>query len=304
MLHLAYSPLYSEGISPDARFPRARYARVRERLEPARAAGRIAFHEPEPIDAADLWRAHDVDYVRAFLEGTLPAREVRRIGIRPWTASFVERVLRLTGGTLSALQALARGARIAGNVAGGTHHAHHAQGGGYCVFNDLAIAARMALDELGWGRVLVVDLDVHHGDGTAALFADEPRVHTLSFHARLNFPRDKPPSDRDVAFEDGTRDAEYLAALELELPRALEASRPDLILFQAGVDALEADSLGRLSLTRLGLQARNRLVFAAAAEAGCPLLLTMGGGYGKPLEASLEAHADLFLAASEVAAQA
>lgn len=300
MLRLAYSELYSEGISPDARFPRARYARVRELLEPARVDGRLSFVEPEPVDVAELWRVHDADYVRAFCEGTLPAKEQRRIGIRPWTGRFVERVLRLTGGTLSALQALADGARVAGNVAGGTHHAHHAQGGGYCVFNDIALAARIALDELGWGRVLVVDLDVHHGDGTAALFADEPRVHTLSFHARLNYPRNKPPSDRDVAFEDGTRDAEYLARLEDELPRALEAARPDLIVYQAGVDALEADTLGRLSLSREGLQARNDRVFAAARHAGCPLLLTMGGGYGDPLEASVQAHADLFLGAAEL----
>ncbi|MEZ6186922.1 MAG: histone deacetylase [Planctomycetota bacterium] len=301
MLHLAYSPLYSAGISPDARFPRARYAGVRELLEPARVAGRIAFTEPEPIDVADLWRVHDAGYVRAFLEGSLPAKEVRRIGIRPWTSAFVERALRLTGGTLAALGALAGGARVAGNVAGGTHHAHAAHGGGYCVFNDLALAARVALQEYGYRRVLIVDLDVHHGDGTAALFVDDPQVYTLSFHARLNYPRHKPPSDRDVAFEDDTRDAEYLAALERELPRALEAARPDLILYQAGVDALEADRLGRLSLSREGLQARNQLVFGAAATAGCPLLLTMGGGYGDPLEASVQAHADLFLQASELA---
>lgn len=298
-LRLAYHPLYSDGISAEARFPRRRYRLVREGLAPLVEAGQIELIEPSPVSNADLLRVHDPDYVEAFFTGRLSPAAMRRIGLRPWTEHFAHRTRVLVGGTLAALDALVAGAPAAGNLAGGTHHAHRDKGGGYCVFNDLAVAAALALDVHGYERVFVVDLDVHHGDGTASIFADDPRVTTLSVHGRKNYPAQKPPSDYDLALEDETSDADYLAHLERLLPRLLSAHQPDLILFQAGVDALAEDRLGRLSLTRAGLAARNALVLSQAALHRSPLLIAMGGGYGEPLEASIAAHVDVYRQAAE-----
>lgn len=298
MLQLTYSPLYSEGISTEARFPRLRYQLVREALQPAVLAGRIEIVEPRPIALQDLARAHCPDYVAAFLGGTLSPALQRRIGLRPWKPEFVPRTLLLMGGTLAALEQIAAGARYAGNLAGGTHHAHRASGGGFCVFNDIAVAARCALDRLGFRQVLVVDLDVHHGDGTASIFADEPRVTTLSLHGARNYPARKPPSDYDLALPDDTGDAEYLAALGGLLPQVFATHCPDLVIYQAGVDALAEDTLGRLGLTHAGLATRNRLVLDVAESHECPVLITMGGGYADPLTASVEAHAEVFLEAA------
>jgi acetoin utilization deacetylase AcuC-like enzyme len=302
VLELTYSPLYSEGISSKARFPRDRYRLVREALEPAVRAGSIALRHPRPVSVDELVRVHDPAYVAAFLDGRLSEVEQRRIGLRPWTQAFVERALMLTGATLVALEAIAGGADVAGNLAGGTHHAFRDRGGGYCVFNDIALAARGAFDDHGFGRVLVVDLDVHQGDGTAALLADEPRAFTLSFHGRKNFPSRKQVSDRDEAFEDGASDAAYLERLREVLPKVVEDHRPDLVVYQAGVDGLAEDTLGRLALTRAGLAERNRIVFAEARRRGCPVLITMGGGYADPLEASVAAHADVYLEAAGLSA--
>lgn len=298
MLQLTYSPLYSEGISTQARFPRLRYRLVREALEPAVRAGRIGLVEPRPIALEDLARAHSPEYIAAFLEGTLTPAMQRRIGLRPWKPEFVPRTLLLVGGTLAALEELAGGARYAGNLAGGTHHAHRERGGGFCVFNDIAVAARCALERFGFRQVLVVDLDVHQGDGTASIFADEPRVTTLSLHGKRNYPARKPPSDYDLAFEDDASDAEYLAALGELLPEVFAAHCPDLVIYQAGVDALAEDSLGRLALSQAGLATRNRLVLDLADAHACPVLITMGGGYAEPLQASIEAHAEVFLEAA------
>ena len=298
MLHLSYSEIYSAGIASNARFPRTRYQLVRQALEPAVGEGAIAIVAPRPATRDELLTVHTAAYVDAFLEGRLSETEQRRIGLRPWTAAFVERTLLLTGGALGALERIAAGAPCAGNLAGGTHHAFADRGGGYCVFNDVALCARAALTAHGFQRVLIVDLDVHQGDGTAALLADEPRAFTLSFHGAKNFPSRKQVSDRDEAFPDGVDDAAYLARLRQVLPEVFAQHQPDLVIYQAGVDGLAADRLGRLALTHDGLATRDRVVFDLAAAHGCPLLITMGGGYADPIDVSARAHAAVYLQAA------
>ena len=261
----------------------------------ARRTGAVAFREAEALPVEDLTLAHDPGYVGSFLDGTLDERAVRRIGLRPWTEAIVERTLLLTNGTVEATRHVVENGGIGGNLAGGTHHAYADFGSGYCIFNDLALAARMAQrDYEAVRRVLVLDLDVHQGDGTAAIFERDPTVRTVSLHCGKNFPFRKMRSDLDVPLEPGTKDDAYLATLRRVLDEEFEQFPPDLVLYQAGVDGLAADRLGHLCLSREGLRRRNSLVFEAARGADAPVVVTMGGGYAEPIEASAAAHVDLF----------
>ncbi len=284
---------------PDGhRFPMGKYASLRRRLvgEQIVPAAAIAPAPPAPLEAVE--RAHDPAYVRAFLAGALPGRAMRRIGF-PWSPALVARTLASVGGTLAAARA-ARESGFAGSLAGGTHHADRAEGAGYCVFNDLAVAALDALAD-GWAcRVLVIDVDVHQGDGTARLFAGDARVFTFSIHGARNFPLRKARSDLDVALPDGTGDDAYLAAFERGLATAFDRARPDLALVQAGVDVLAEDRLGRLALTRAGVARRDAHVFGELRRRGVPAAATLGGGYAEPIEASVEAHAGTWRAAREI----
>lgn len=296
MYPLWYSDIYTDGLDPESTFPRERYRDVQARLK---GCGRITFPVPTPLPVEDIKLAHDPSYVDAFLNGFLDARAVRRIGLRPWTEVIAERTLILTHGTVSATRHVLESGGFAGNLGGGTHHAYYDFGSGYCIFNDLAISALIARRDYGIRRVLILDLDVHQGDGTAAIFENDPDIRTVSFHCGKNFPFRKMSSDLDVEFAPGAKDEEYLSTLESFLERDLPLFDPELILYQAGVDGLAADRLGHLSLTREGLQARNELVFSAARQRLLPLVVTMGGGYGEPLVKSVEAHADLFLQAAK-----
>lgn len=294
MLPLYWSPVFTDALDPAARFPRLRYRLVRAALEARGAAGWARITEPPRASLERVRATHDPDFVERFVRGDLDAREERRVGLRPWRPEIVDRTLAIVGGTLAATQDVLHGGHaVAGNLSGGTHHAHADFGSGYCIFNDLAVATRWALAE-GVGRVLIVDLDVHQGDGTAAIFAGEPRVFTFSMHCDKNFPFRKQASDLDVALPERTGDEAYLDALDQHLEPLFDAVHPGLVLFQAGVDPLAEDTLGRLALTRAGLAARNDRVFAAARARGVPMVVTMGGGYAEPLEASVEAHADVF----------
>lgn len=292
MLSLWYSNIYSDGIDARARFPRLRYRMLREKLS---NSSRIRFVEPTAIDRESLLLAHESAYVDRFLSGTLSEKEMRQIGLRPWTDAMVDRTIILTGGTLDATKhALEHG--IAGNIAGGTHHAHYEYGSGYCIFNDLAVSVRW-LQSQGMRRILVLDLDVHQGDGTATIFADDPDVYTVSVHCAKNFPFHKQKSDLDVPLRQGIEDKEYLNALAF-LPSLIASYRPQFVLYQGGVDGLKEDKLGKWNLTRAGLQKRNRLVYQLLSSHSIPLVITMGGGYGDPLSASVDAHSDLFLQAA------
>jgi acetoin utilization deacetylase AcuC-like enzyme len=276
-------------LPPGHKFPVEKYALLRALL----AADGHYLLEPAPFaDPAAIERVHDPQYVRAFLSGTLDPRTMRHIGF-PWSAQLVRRTLASVGGTLAAsADALATG--FGGNLAGGTHHAFRGQGAGFCVFNDLAVAIR-AMGR----RAAVIDLDVHQGDGTAAIFAGDESVLTLSLHGAHNFPFHKQRSRIDVALADGTADDEYLARLRTVLPQVAEF-RPAVLLYQSGVDALAGDRLGRLALSHAGLIERDRTVFAFAKSAGLPVVVTLGGGYADPISRTAEAHTNTFRAAAEI----
>ena len=270
---------------------------LREALEGSGAPGHSCFDlQRAPfisLEAVEL--AHDPAYVRAFVSGTLPAQAQRRIGF-PWSQGLVDRTLASTGGTLEAARvALRQG--MAGGLAGGTHHAFRDQGSGFCVFNDIAVAIRVLRHECRIRRAAVVDLDVHQGDGTAAIFAGDPDVLTFSMHGAHNFPFRKQRSSLDVELADGVGDDEYLARLEEVLP-LVWAFSPEIVFYQSGVDGLKTDRLGRLGLTHAGLRERDRMVFEGAKAHHLPLVITLGGGYSEPIEATVEANANTFLLAA------
>jgi acetoin utilization deacetylase AcuC-like enzyme len=276
----------------------SKYATLRHALVAEGVVREDELVPSRPIDPALVARVHAPAYVAAVVEGTLDDRAVRALGF-PWSEALVARSLAAVGGTLAAARAALEDG-VSGNLAGGTHHAFFDRGTGYCVFNDLAVAARALLDERRVGRVLVFDADVHQGDGTAALFADEPRVFTCSVHGARNFPFHKQVSDLDVELADHAGDDAYLAAIERALAGSLERARPDLMLYQAGVDPLAADRLGRLAVSHDGLYRRDLLVLGEARRRGLPVALTLGGGYAEPLALSVEAHVNTYRAVHAV----
>ncbi|MFH1570785.1 MAG: histone deacetylase [Gemmatimonadota bacterium] len=244
---------------------------------------------PEPAPWEDLARVHARQYLEALEAGALGRRAERVLGL-PWSPALVRRSRLAVGGTVQAARlALADG--VAANLAGGTHHAFPDHGEGFCVLNDVAVAIRLLVAEGRIGRALVVDLDVHQGNGTAAAFADGSGAYTFSIHGERNFPFRKERSSRDVALPDGTGDAAYLAALDQHLPQALDEARADLLFYLAGVDPAAGDRYGRLALSRDGLEARDRRVMAAAAARGLPLVLLTAGGYAPTPEATADLHA-------------
>ena len=292
-----YHETYTEGIDRSARFPRDRYRLLRKRLNHLEGTGLIQILNSEPIDKATLLVAHDRDSVERFLSGSLESGEIRRIGLEPWTDAFVPRTMRIVGGAVEALTHVTRYGGIAGNMAGGTHHSHRSFGSGYCVFNDLAICALLARDKHGYERIAVLDLDVHQGDGTATILRDEKSIITISVHGEKNFPFKKAVSDYDFPLPNGTGDEGYLGAVKESLA-IVEAFSPDILLFQAGVDALEFDALGNLEVSKNGMKIRNDLVFSFL-DRRTPCIFFMGGGYSDPIKHTIDAFNDLFEAAAE-----
>jgi len=291
---LFYCDHYAIPLPAGHKFPMAKYRMLRDLLA---GDGSFRFEAAPFADQEIIELAHDPEYVRDFLNGTLTEAAIRRIGF-PWSQALVQRTLASVGGTLSATcDAFDSG--WGGNLAGGTHHAFRAEGSGFCVFNDIAVAIQWLRAKGRIQRAAVIDLDVHQGDGTAQIFEGDANVLTLSLHAKSNFPFHKQHSQIDVEFEDGTRDPEYLNALEAVLPRAF-AFQPQIIFYQSGVDPLASDTLGRLALTHAGLQERDRRVMAAAQSHGVPIVITLGGGYSRPIELTAEAHANTFRTASEI----
>jgi acetoin utilization deacetylase AcuC-like enzyme len=279
------------------RFPGGKYLMLNALVSADGSLGRAALQASPRAHRDDLLRAHDAAYVEAVLAGTLAPDAIRRIGL-PWSPTLVERSRATVGGSLAAARA-ALNDGISGQLAGGTHHAHRAFGSGYCVFNDLAVAALTLLDEGRVARVAIVDLDVHQGDGNAAILSGDPRVFVLSMHGAKNFPFRRVPSSLDVDLPDGTEDRAYLHALADALD-AVAAFRPDLILYLSGADPLREDTLGRLALTHAGLIERDRFVFEAARRRGIPVSIAIGGGYAAPITLSVEAYANTFRTARDV----
>ena len=273
-------------------FPMGRYALLRSQVQSSLPG--VDLVEAEPATDGELALAHDPGWITAVAEGTTSAAQQREIGF-PWSERMVQRARRSVGATIQAARAALGGGGVAANLAGGTHHAQAHKGSGYCVFNDVAVAARLMQAEHhrrqprhppGGLRVLVIDLDVHQGNGTAAIFGDDPSVFTLSLHGARNFPFRKEASDLDVELPDGCTDGPYLEALDAALATAFErtaAHPPGLAFYLAGADPHEDDRLGRLKLTAAGLAERDRRVFDVLGRRGIPVALAMAGGYGRDI---------------------
>ena len=273
---LVHHPDYIAVMPPGHSFPMDKYGLLMVALAEAGVA--VDRHTPDPVPRDWIEAVHDSAYVAAVFDATLPRDIERRIGF-PVTPAMVRRSRLVIGGTYLACR-LALDGGFAANSAGGSHHALPEGGAGYCIFNDIAVAAARLLAEGRVKRIAVVDLDVHQGDGTAAIFAGRGDVATLSLHAAKNFPVRKQQSTRDVELPDGMTDDAYLAVLAAELPTFLDAARPDLVLYQAGVDPHADDRLGRLALSDAGLAARDRFVAETCITRSLPLASTLGGGYG------------------------
>jgi len=282
------SARYTFPLPEGHRFPVAKYALLRERVI---AEGIVAADDVRDPDAAtddELRLVHTAEYVRAFNAGTLSAAEVRRIGF-PWSPELVERSRRAVGGTIAAARhALSHG--ISMNLAGGTHHAFPDHGEGFCVYNDVAVAIRLLQREGLVQRAAVVDLDVHQGNGTHAVFAGDARVYTFSMHGGKNYPFHKVAGRLDVELADGTGDFEYLAVLEENLSGVLREAAADIVFYIAGADPHEGDRLGRLALTFGGLARRDAYVMERCREIGLPVAVTIGGGYGVRIEDTVAVH--------------
>ena len=278
-------------------FPIDKYALLRQRLQRHALAGApLEFIEPHAATDDELLRVHCRDYVGRVMAGTLSREEVRRIGF-PWSPQLVERSLRSTGAAVDAAAAALEDG-VAASLAGGTHHAGTNWGEGYCVFNDVAVAAREMQARGLVRRVVILDCDVHQGNGTAEIFSDDESVFTMSIHGARNFPLRKHPSSLDVPLEDGTRDDVYLEAVEQAVGESFNRGRPDLVLAIAGADPFEGDRLGRLAVTKAGLLARDRLVLDACRAAGVPLGIVCGGGYCDEIESIVDIHAATMLLAA------
>jgi acetoin utilization deacetylase AcuC-like enzyme len=293
MPRVYYCDVHAIDLPAGHPFPSGKYKLVREKL--ASDGFDLQIAPLAPIDLIKL--VHSERYVNDFLSGRLSPSAIRRIGF-PWSDGLVRRTRTSLGGTLAAVEdAFSHG--WGANLAGGTHHAFADEGAGYCVFNDLAVTIQWLRRDGRIRRAAVIDLDVHQGDGTAQIFSADPDVLTISLHCRSNFPLRKQESKIDIELEDGIEDSEYLAALDFVIPQAL-SFRPDIILYQSGVDGLHSDSLGHLSLTHAGLRERDRRVMHAARSHNIPLVITLGGGYSVPMELTAEAHANVYRTAWEV----
>jgi len=287
-LHCWTSARYTIPLPAGHRFPIAKYAMLRDAVLAAGLASPATLHEPERASVDALRLVHTARYVDALVTGTLSAAELRRIGL-PWSESLVERSFRAVGGTCeAAAAALEHGVTM--NLAGGTHHAFPDHGEGFCVFNDAAVAIRLLQRGGRIRRAAVIDLDVHQGNGTHAIFAGDASVFTFSIHGGRNYPFHKVPGTLDVELPDGAGDDTYLSALADALPRVIAAAAPDLVIYLAGADPHEGDRLGRLCLTFDGLARRDAMVLDACREVGIPVAVTIAGGYGRDIADSVRVH--------------
>jgi acetoin utilization deacetylase AcuC-like enzyme len=270
------------------RFPVRKYSLLRARIEGSGIAPPENIVESEPASDEEILRVHTVEYLQKLRDGVLSEKEGRRLGL-PWSPALLERSRRSAGGTIAACRtALAEG--VAMNLAGGTHHAYPDHGEGFCVFNDVAIAIRALQAEGLIEHAAILDCDVHQGNGTAAIVADDPTVFTFSVHGANNFPLHKEKSDLDLELPDGADDDDYLEAVEYGLGRSLSLSRPSLAIYLAGADPFEGDTLGRLKVSKGGLAARDRLVFEHCRHAGVPVAIVLGGGYAKDIGDTVDIH--------------
>ena len=291
-----YATQFVLPLPPGHRFPMAKYQMLRDRLAAELPA--VELMQAAPATDGELALVHTPAYISAISDGSIDPKVMREIGFS-WSEALAERARRSIGATIAACRlALTEG--IAANIAGGTHHSYADRGGGYCVFNDAAVAARLMQAEQGRPlRVAVVDLDVHQGNGTASIFRDDPSVFTLSLHGQKNFPFRKEASDLDVDLRDGCGDDEYLLALDTALEELERRFEPGLVIYLAGADPHEGDRLGRLKLSWDGLEARDRRVFDWAWQRQIPLAFAMAGGYGSRIEDTVQVQVNTFRVATQ-----
>jgi acetoin utilization deacetylase AcuC-like enzyme len=289
-MRAAFSPHYSFDLGPHHQFPMGKYRRAYDLLREDGTLDAAAVLHAEAATEPDLLRVHTTDYVRRFLSGEMAAAEERRLGFA-WSPDLSRRALHATGGTLAAARAALQDG-LAANLAGGSHHAFADHGEGYCAFHDMAVAVRALQAEGPARRIAILDCDVHQGNGSAAILGEDPGVFTFSIHCASNYPLQKVPGSRDVGLLDGIEDEEYLAILERELDALWRDFRPEMVFYQAGVDPLRGDRLGRLHITREGLRRRDAAVLSRCVGAGVPAVIVLGGGYGRSLDETAGAHAD------------
>jgi len=299
-MQVFYATQFVLTLPPGHRFPMAKYQLLRDRL--AAELPQIELMQAMPASDGELALVHSPAYIDAISDGSVDPRLMREIGF-PWSPAMAERARRSVGATIAACRAAFREG-VAANIAGGTHHAYTDKGGGFCVFNDAAVASRLMQAELarskpGALKVAIVDLDVHQGNGTASIFRGDPTVFTLSLHGAKNFPFRKEASDLDVDLADGCRDDEYLHALDIALDELERRFEPGLVIYLAGADPHEGDRLGRLKLTWDGLEARDRRVFDWAWQRRIPLAFAMAGGYGTRIEDTVQVQVNTFRVAAE-----
>lgn len=300
MLKIAYSPIYQYELPEGHRFPMVKYELIREQLLYEGAVGLENFFHPERLSESVAMLTHTQDYWDKLIHLTLTRSEERAIGF-PITQHFIERGRHISSGTVQCM-AYAEQYGIAMNVAGGTHHAFADRGEGFCCLNDQAVAANYLLSQQPHRRILIIDLDVHQGNGTAAIFAHEDRVFTFSMHGERNYPLRKEVSDLDIGLPDGTGDDAYLAVLRAQLPLIYQQFRPDFVFYQSGVDVLETDKLGKLNISRQGCRERDQIVLKWCKSHHLPVVVCMGGGYSPRVADIVDAHANTFRVALELLA--
>ena len=298
MLKIAWSPIYNHPLPPKHRFPMEKYDLLPKQLIHEGTIQEANLFSPRPLTEAEILAVHNESYWKKLQKLDFSRQEERRSGF-PISEGLVKREITINGGTIQCAEyALAHG--ISMNIAGGTHHAFTDRAEGFCLLNDIAIASRYILDKGLVSKVLVVDLDVHQGNGTAEIFKHENKVFTFSMHGEHNYPLHKETSDLDIPLVDGTDDATYLGLLDHHLKAVMESVQPDFIFFQSGVDVLSTDKLGRLGLSIEGCKARDEIVINTAKNHEVPIVISMGGGYSEDIRQILEAHANTYRLAQSI----
>ena len=298
MLKIAYNQNYIYPQEENHRFPMIKYELIPEQLIRENTCSSENFFSPTKIDSKIVLKTHQREYFERFTSLKLSKKEIREIGF-PLSQELVERELQIAEGTIKGVKYSIKNG-ISMNIAGGTHHAFYDRGEAFCMLNDQAIATNYIIQEGLFKKILIIDLDVHQGNGTASLFNSNPNVYTLSFHGKKNYPFRKEKSDLDMEFDDNTNDEEYLKVLRETIPKVIDQFEPEFIFYLSGVDVLENDKLGRLSLTINGCKERDRFILEICKNNSIPVQVSMGGGYSVILKNIIEAHSNTFRLAQEI----
>ncbi len=298
MLKIAYNQNYIYPLEENHRFPMIKYELIPEQLIRENTCSSENFFSPTKIDSKIVLKTHQREYFERFTSLKLSKKEIREIGF-PLSQELVERELQIAEGTIKGVKYSIKNG-ISMNIAGGTHHAFYDRGEAFCMLNDQAIATNYIIQEGLFKKILIIDLDVHQGNGTASLFNSNPNVYTLSFHGKKNYPFRKEKSDLDMEFDDNTNDEEYLKVLRETIPKVIDQFEPEFIFYLSGVDVLENDKLGRLSLSIDGCKKRDRFILEICKNNSIPVQVSMGGGYSVILKNIIEAHSNTFRLAQEI----